>query len=51
MGWPQIIYLLLNFLAMGYLAAKGRVEATFAGTTLTWVSVTLPLLYWGGFFG
>ena len=50
-GWPEGIYLALNLLGIGFLLAKGeRYEMKTIDIILTWLFVTLPLLWWGGFF-
>lgn len=46
-GWPEAIYLAINIGGLCVIARKGG-ETTTA--ILTWFLVTLPLLYWGGFF-
>jgi len=48
-GWPEGIYLGLNLICMAYSGAVsgGR---SLVGYGLAWVFLTLPLLYWGGFF-
>lgn len=50
MGWPQIIYLLVNVFSLGVMLIKGKTEVTFLNMLVGWVLITLPLLYWGGFF-
>lgn len=47
-GWPQGIYLLLNIVSLPLLARQ--VGGKAAPTILSWLFVTLPLLWWGGFF-
>jgi hypothetical protein len=52
-GWPEAIYLIINILSLPPLALKLSDEnkgcAALACLVL-WLFVTLPLLYWGGFF-
>lgn len=57
-GWPQGIYLAVNVASLLFLAFKaGKGESLsnthkdMIGRTLTWLVLTLPLLWWGGFFG
>ena len=49
-GWAEVIYLALNILLLcaGFLFGKRAGEIGCAG--VLWVCITLPLLYWGGFF-
>jgi hypothetical protein len=52
-GWPEGIYLLLNILSLPLIARSMTDDAkTTAGcaSIVLWVFLTLPLLYWGGFF-
>jgi len=54
MDAPQIIYLMLNALAIGlHLSKLGRPRegVNDLWPIWAWVFITLPLLYWGGFFG
>lgn len=46
-GWPEAIYLLINIAGLCVVVKDGERAAT---PILTWFFVTLPLLYWGGFF-
>lgn len=48
-GWPEGIYLGLN-MAMLAIAMLGENRAGSIIALLMWVLITLPLLYWGGFF-
>ena len=50
MGWPQLIYLGINILSLGMMIEKKQVTVSTAGLALSWICITLPLLYWGGFF-
>jgi hypothetical protein len=52
-GWPEAIYLVLNILSLPPLAYKLADEAKGCAALaclVMWVFLTLPLLYWGGFF-
>lgn len=53
-GWPEGIYLALNLICVGWLCAmhgKPRTGTYSAwDAALTWFFITLPVLYWGGFF-
>jgi hypothetical protein len=53
-GWPEGIYLALNLICVGILAARHgqpKIETEdLWGHLIPWVFITLPLLYWGGFF-
>ena len=51
-GLPQFIYLLFNIISIIFLYdKKGREhKLTRTGTVLGWVFLTLPILWWGGFF-
>lgn len=48
-GWPEGIYLALGVLGSVHIAS-GRAERPTALSIALWVFVTLPLLWWGGFF-
>jgi len=54
METPQIIYLIINVISATVHLTKlgepktGNYEAL---PVILWVILTLPLLYWGGFFG
>ena len=48
-GWPQGIYIGVNLIILGWLFATKPHAAI--GATAAWALFTLPLLYWGGFFG
>lgn len=50
---PQIIYLLLTFLSLGYSIAKHGEPKTGQNNCITDLIATIiifSLLYWGGFF-
>jgi hypothetical protein len=52
-GWPEGIYLALNLIGVGYIISKhGRPKTGVYHATdiCVWLFLTLPLLYWGGFF-
>jgi hypothetical protein len=53
-GWPEGIYLALNFIGLGIsIAQHGKSETGTESVwtaLLWWVLIILPLLYWGGFF-
>ena len=50
---PQVIYLLINVFGLGILFVSHGKEGKVNGIapTLAWLLITLPLLWWGGFFG
>lgn len=52
LGWPQLIYIALMFLATGGALAKhGESKGTHNfGVALIADAITLSLLWWGGFF-
>jgi len=50
LGAPQIIYLAVNIIALAILAGGSSKAGAVAGI-LIWCCFTLPILYWGGFFG
>lgn len=52
-GWPQALYLGINILCIAIIGGtppEKRTPPSPVGITLMWITVTLPLLYWGGFF-
>lgn len=51
-GAPQLIYLALCILSLGYVIAKhGEARPPYSiGVAVTSLAITLPLLWWGGFF-
>lgn len=51
-GWPQIIYLALSFLAVGIALAKHgeRREPWNVLHSILGSALALALLWWGGFF-
>ena len=53
MHWPQITYLLLNTLCLGITMARHGEKTTvnFFSALFGWLLTSLPLLYFGGFFG
>jgi hypothetical protein len=54
LGTPEIIYLVLNIIFLALAAygtiRKGNTAGPFVFALFLWVFVTLPILYWGGFF-
>ncbi len=52
MGWPQIIYLTLSAIGVGFVIAKhGQPQKPINATAhLIGTAVVLAILYWGGFF-
>lgn len=52
LGWPQGIYLALTAVGLGVTIAKhGEPKGNYSvGTALVSLAITLPLLWWGGFF-
>lgn len=54
MGWPEMIYLTLLFMALGISMAKhGEMEIREENffTKLLMAGIQIALLWWGGFFG
>jgi hypothetical protein len=49
-GWPEAIYLAMNigFLILGCFDKERR--SALGCAVFLWVFVSLPLLWWGGFF-
>lgn len=50
MSTPAILYLCVNLFSLGYMATGKPTAVSFGSTFLAWCCITLPLLYWGGFF-
>lgn len=52
-GWPEGIYLALNIIALALIGGtppEDRKPIKPVPATVFWLGITLPLLYWGGFF-
>lgn len=51
-GWPQLIYVALTLMGLGYAIAKHREPAPAYSMWRHTVALAIvyPLLYWGGFF-